>query len=51
MRGVETNIVLGIFAAGTAVRFEPVQTRGVQLVALAGSRVVYGFCCDVMGKL
>ena len=30
-------------AAGTAVRFEPGQTRDVQLVALAGKRVVYGF--------
>jgi urease subunit gamma/beta len=38
-------------AAGTAVRFEPGQTRDVQLVALAGKRVVYGFRGDVMGKL
>ncbi|MBI3525366.1 MAG: urease subunit beta [Betaproteobacteria bacterium] len=30
-------------AAGTAVRFEPGQTRTVQLVALAGERKVYGF--------
>ena len=37
--------------AGTAVRFEPGQTRDVQLVALAGKRVVYGFRGDVMGKL
>ena len=37
--------------AGTAVRFEPGQTRDVQLVALAGRRVVYGFRGDVMGKL
>ena len=34
--------------AGTAVRFEPGQTRDVQLVALAGERVVYGFRGDVM---
>ena len=38
-------------AAGTAVRFEPGQTRTVQLVALAGDRVVYGFAARVMGKL
>src|SRR3954453_16134660 len=38
-------------AAGPAVRFEPGQTRDVQLVALAGKRVVYGFRGDVMGKL
>ena len=38
-------------AAGTAVRFEPGQTREVHLVALAGSRTVYGFRQEVMGKL
>ena len=38
-------------AAGTAVRFEPGQTREVQLVALAGERRVYGFNGLVMGKL
>ena len=37
--------------AGTAVRFEPGQTREVTLVALAGDRVVYGFRQDVMGPL
>src|SRR5258707_15091564 len=37
--------------AGTAVRFEPGQTREVTLVALAGARAVYGFRQDVMGKL
>ena len=37
--------------AGTAVRFEPGQTRDVNLVALAGARTVYGFRQDVMGKL
>jgi len=36
---------------GTAVRFEPGQTRQVKLVALAGSRTVYGFRQEVMGKL
>ena len=38
-------------AAGTAVRFEPGQSRTVQLVALAGDRIVYGFTGQVMGKL
>jgi urease subunit beta len=38
-------------AAGTAVRFEPGQTRTVQLVAYAGDRQVYGFQARVMGKL
>src|SRR5262245_5720552 len=38
-------------AAGTAVRFEPGQTRIVELVALAGDRKVYGFLGRVMGKL
>jgi urease subunit beta len=45
-RGMRLDI-----AAGTAVRFEPGQTREVPLVALAGKRVVYGFRGDVMGKL
>jgi urease subunit beta len=44
--GMRLNI-----AAGTAVRFEPGQTREVTLVALAGKRTVYGFRGDVMGKL
>ncbi len=38
-------------AAGTAVRFEPGQTRTVQLVALSGHRRVYGFAGKVMGAL
>jgi urease subunit beta len=37
--------------AGTAVRFEPGQTREVSLVALSGKRTIYGFRADVMGKL
>ncbi len=37
--------------AGTAVRFEPGQERTVELVELAGDRVVYGFLGKVMGKL
>ncbi|MFX9676726.1 urease subunit beta, partial [Acinetobacter baumannii] len=31
--------------------FEPGQTRDVQLVALAGKRVIYGFRAEVKGKL
>jgi len=38
-------------AAGTAVRFEPGQKRTVELVALAGARIVYGFAGKVMGPL
>ena len=45
-RGMRLNI-----AAGTAVRFEPGQTREITLVALAGKRMIYGFRRDVMGKL
>jgi urease subunit beta len=45
-RGFRLNI-----AAGTAVRFEPGQERVVELVALAGERVVYGFTGSVMGPL
>lgn len=37
--------------AGTAVRFEPGQTRTVNLVSFAGKREVYGFRADIMGKL
>ncbi|MCL5043618.1 MAG: urease subunit beta [Gammaproteobacteria bacterium] len=45
-RGFRLNI-----AAGTAVRFEPGQSREVELVALAGERKVYGFRGLVMGSL
>ena len=38
-------------AAGTAVRFEPGQTREVALVPIAGTRQVYGFNQKVMGGL
>ena len=38
-------------AAGTAVRFEPGQSRGVELVDYAGTREVYGFNGAVMGAL
>jgi urease subunit beta len=44
--GMRLNI-----AAGTAVRFEPGQERTVELVELAGDRIVYGFNAEVMGKL
>jgi urease beta subunit len=37
--------------AGTAVRFEPGQSRDVTLVEMSGGRVVYGFRQAVMGKL
>lgn len=45
-RGFRLNI-----AAGTAVRFEPGQERTVELVALVGDRVVYGFNALVSGPL
>jgi urease subunit beta len=45
-RGCRLNI-----AAGTAVRFEPGQTRAVELVEYAGDRVVYGFNARVSGAL
>lgn len=45
-RGFRLNIT-----AGTAVRFEPGQERTVELVELAGDRVIYGFNGKIMGKL
>jgi urease subunit beta len=45
-RGFRLNV-----AAGTAVRFEPGQKRTVELVALGGDRIVYGFTGAVMGAL
>lgn len=38
-------------AAGTAVRFEPGQTREVTLVPIGGDRKIFGFNQEVMGKL
>ena len=38
-------------AAGTAVRFEPGQTREVRLIAVVGKRIIQGFRGDVMGKV
>jgi urease subunit beta len=45
-RGYRLNII-----SGTAIRFEPGQQRDVELVALAGERIVYGFQGKIMGKL
>ncbi|HVX80144.1 MAG TPA: urease subunit beta [Devosiaceae bacterium] len=45
-RGMRLDI-----AAGTAVRFEPGQSREVKLVPLGGRRVVYGFQQKIMGPL
>ena len=45
-RGMRLDI-----AAGTAVRFEPGQTREVRLVPLSGDKVAYGFQGKVMGPL
>ena len=45
-RGCRLNI-----AAGTAVRFEPGQERSVELVQMAGDRVIYGFNAKIMGPL
>lgn len=45
-RGYRLNI-----AAGTAVRFEPGQTREVELVEYSGDKKIYGFNAEVMGRL
>ena len=45
-RGYRLNV-----PAGTAIRFEPGQTRTIELVQLAGDKIVYGFQSKVMGKL
>lgn len=45
-KGLRLNI-----AAGTAVRFEPGQTREVELVEYVGDRKIYGFNGEVMGAL
>ena len=49
-RAVAYGMRLNI-AAGTAVRFEPGQSRKVQLIPVAGKRTIYGFRQEVMGKL
>lgn len=38
-------------AAGTAIRFEPGQTRDVALIPFGGDRRIYGFRADIMGGL
>jgi urease beta subunit len=45
-RGMRLDI-----AAGTAVRFEPGQERGVQLIPYGGRRIVHGFNQKIMGAL
>jgi urease subunit beta len=45
-RGYRLNI-----AAGTAVRFEPGQERTVELLAIGGDRIIFGFNGKVMGAL
>ena len=45
-RGMRLDI-----GSGTAVRFEPGQTREVQLIAMAGARRVFGFNAQIMGDL
>lgn len=49
-RGAALGYRLNI-PAGTAVRFEPGQSRSISLVALQGKRQVFGFRADVMGEL
>ncbi len=45
-RGFRLNI-----AAGTAIRFEPGQSRDVELVSYAGDKIVFGFNGKLMGSL
>lgn len=45
-KGMRLNI-----PAGTAVRFEPGQSRDIQLVRVSGAEVIYGFHREIMGKL
>lgn len=49
-RGVAKGMRLNL-PAGTAIRFEPGDEREVELVAIAGSREVYGFKGRVNGKV
>ena len=50
-RPVQVGSHYHFFEANDALRFEPGQTRTVELVALAGGRKVYGFAGKVMGAL
>lgn len=45
-RGKRLNI-----AAGTAIRFEPGQSRLIQLIEMSGDRLIYGFKAEIMGPL
>ncbi|WP_159715181.1 urease subunit beta [Blochmannia endosymbiont of Camponotus nipponensis] len=45
VRGFRLNI-----PSGTAVRFEPGQSRTVELVKYAGACKIYGFCKEIMGE-
>ncbi|NQZ93106.1 MAG: urease subunit beta [Moritella sp.] len=50
----ERELTLGFrlnIAAGTAIRFEPGQSRTVELVAFGGNRMIYGFQGKVMGSI
>ena len=50
----EREVTLGFrlnIAAGTAIRFEPGQSRTVELVAFGGNRMIYGFQGKVMGSV
>jgi len=45
-KGMRLNI-----AAGTAVRFEPGQTREIELIDIKGKRNIFGFNQEIMGAL
>ena len=45
-KGMRLNI-----AAGTAIRFEPGQTRQVELVPFSGRKKIFGFQKKIMGEL
>lgn len=50
----ERELTLGFrlnIAAGTAIRFEPGQSRTVELVAFGGDGIIYGFQGKVMGSI
>ncbi|WP_256597635.1 urease subunit beta [Moritella viscosa] len=50
----ERELTLGFrlnIAAGTAIRFEPGQSRTVELVAFGGNRMIYGFQGKIMGSI
>ena len=50
----DRNISIGMrldIPSGTAVRFEPGQTKDVELIEISGERKIYGFNKKIMGKL